>query len=76
MSEHDVIPIIERDFDRIAHELTYREQKVLGWLYGFRGEKQHTLKEAGQRFGITQARIKEMQAKAIELIRDNPPKVC
>lgn len=76
MSNDDVIPIFERDFDRIAHIFTYREQKVLTWLYGFHGERQHTFEEIGRRFGVTSARIEQIQAKAIDKIRDIPPEVC
>ena len=76
MKDENVIPIIEQDFDRIAHMFTYREQKVLTWLYGFHGEQQHTIEEIGQRFGVTRVTIKEIQAKVIDKIRDIPPNAC
>ncbi len=76
MNDDDVIPIIEGDFDRVAHMFTYREQKVLTWLYGFHGEQQHSFEEVGRRFGVTQVRIRQIQAKAIDKIRDIPPEVC
>ena len=72
----DVIPIFERDFDRIAHVFTHREQRVLEWLYGFHGEQQHTFEDISQRFGVTTERIRQIQAKAINKIRDIPPEVC
>jgi len=76
MSKNGVIPLIEHDFDRIVRMLTYREQGVLRWLYGFHGEAQHTLEEISRRWSVSEFRIREIQAKAIDLIRDNPPKVC
>lgn len=75
-TDEGLLPIIERDFDRIAHELTYREQRVLEWLYGFHGEEQHTLDEIQRRWSVGEFRIKEIQAKAIDMICDIPPKVC
>ncbi len=76
MNEDDIIPLFERDYDRIAHIFTYREQKVLELLYGFHGEQQHSFEEVGRRFGVTEVRIRQIQAKAIDKIRDIPPEVC
>ncbi len=58
VKDENVIPIIELDFDCIAHMFTYREQKVLTWLYGFHGEQQHTIEEIGQRFSVNRVAIK------------------
>ncbi len=74
MDDDKIVSLLERDFDRIAHLLTYREQGVLKWLYGFHGEQQHAKEEISRRFSVSLWRIGEIQAKAIDLIRDNPPK--
>lgn len=76
MTYEEVIPIIERDIDRIDHGLTVREPRVLEWLYGFHGEVQHTLEEIQRRWSVSAFKIRVIQAKAIDLIRANPPKIC
>ena len=76
MNKDDAIPIFEHDFDRIAHMFIYREQKVLTWLYGFHGERQHTFEEISRRFGVTQVRIRQIQAQAIDKIRNILPDAC
>jgi RNA polymerase primary sigma factor len=50
--------------------LTEREAQILVLRYGLGGEKQHTLKELGEKFGITRERIRQIQKGAIKKLRD------
>lgn len=53
---------------QVLGALTPREEKVLRMRFGIEG-KEHTLKEVGQRFGVTRERIRQIEAKALEKLR-------
>lgn len=55
----------------ILHDLTPREQKILRIRFGLEDGVQHTLEEVGQEFGVTRERIRQIEAKALEKIRDH-----
>jgi RNA polymerase primary sigma factor len=50
--------------------LTEREAQILTLRYGLGGTRQHTLKELGEKFGITRERIRQIQKGAIKKLRD------
>lgn len=51
--------------------LPERDAKVLRLRYGFEGERVHTLEEIGDDFGLTRERIRQIEAKAIRVLRRN-----
>jgi RNA polymerase primary sigma factor len=51
-------------------ELTPREQRILRMRFGLGGESDHTLEEVGKVFGVTRERIRQIEAKALEKLRD------
>jgi len=55
----------------ILSELTPREQKILKIRFGLDDGITHTLEEVGQEFGVTRERIRQIEAKALEKIRDH-----
>jgi RNA polymerase primary sigma factor len=57
--------------DIISH-LTPREQKILEMRFGLLDGVAHTLEEVGQEFGVTRERIRQIEAKALERIQNNP----
>jgi len=76
MSDDNLTPIFERDIARIAHVFTYREIKVLELLYGLHGKPQQSFDEIARGLGVTSARIRQIQARAVSMIRDLPPEAC
>jgi RNA polymerase primary sigma factor len=50
--------------------LTEREAQILIMRYGLGGARQHTLKELGEKFGITRERIRQIQKGAIKKLRN------
>ena len=54
----------------IIKELTPREQKILAMRFGLTDEVAHTLEEVGQEFGVTRERIRQIEAKALEKIKE------
>jgi RNA polymerase primary sigma factor len=50
--------------------LTPREQRILRMRFGIGGTADHTLEEIGKEFGVTRERIRQIEAKALEKLRD------
>ncbi len=60
--------------DHVGDVLKYllpREQKILEMRFGLTDGISHTLEEVGQEFGVTRERIRQIEAKALEKIRDH-----
>ena len=55
----------------ILKDLTPREQKILKIRFGLEDGVTHTLEEVGQEFGVTRERIRQIEAKALEKIREH-----
>ncbi len=55
----------------IINELTPREQKILALRFGLEDGITHTLEEVGREFGVTRERIRQIEAKSLERIRDH-----
>lgn len=55
----------------ILVDLTTREQKILSMRFGLGDGITHTLEVVGQEFGVTRERIRQIEAKALEKIRDH-----
>lgn len=60
--------------DRIREvltDLTPREQKILRMRFGLDDGVTHTLEEVGKEFGVTRERIRQIEAKALDKIRQH-----
>jgi RNA polymerase primary sigma factor len=55
----------------ILYELTPREKRILELRFGLKDGITHTLEEVGQQFGVTRERIRQIEAKALERIRQH-----
>lgn len=55
----------------ILVDLSDREQKILNMRFGLEDGMQHTLEEVGKVFGVTRERIRQIEAKALEKIREH-----
>jgi RNA polymerase primary sigma factor len=55
----------------ILGDLTPREQKILKIRFGLEDGVTHTLEEVGKEFGVTRERIRQIEAKALEKIREH-----
>jgi RNA polymerase primary sigma factor len=52
--------------------LTPRERKIIEMRFGLRDGIGHTLEEVGQEFGVTRERIRQIEAKVLQKMRDHP----
>ncbi|TSD05174.1 MAG: hypothetical protein Athens071412_476, partial [Parcubacteria group bacterium Athens0714_12] len=63
---------ILRDYVKdIIKELTPRERKILEMRFGLIDGISHTLEEVGKEFGVTRERIRQIETKALERIRES-----
>ncbi len=61
-----------RDYVKeIINELSPREQKILEMRFGLGDGVAHTLEEVGQEFDVTRERIRQIEAKSIEKIKQH-----
>ena len=57
--------------EKVLKFLLPREQKILEMRFGLIDGVAHTLEEVGQEFGVTRERIRQIEAKALEKIREH-----
>lgn len=63
--------ILQDQIREVLNELSEKEQKILEMRYGLHDGVQHTLEEVGQEFGVTRERIRQIEAKVHEKLRNN-----
>ena len=59
--------LLKERLKEILVDLTPREQKILAMRFGLEDGVTHTLEEVGKEFGVTRERIRQIEAKALEL---------
>jgi len=55
----------------ILENLSPKERKILEMRHGLIDGVMHTLEEVGKEFGVTRERIRQIEAKALEKIRQH-----
>ena len=61
--------LLREDIAEILSTLSPRERDVLRFRFGMDDERQRTLEEVGQLFGVTRERIRQIEAKALRKLR-------
>jgi len=63
--------LLQKRLEEILVDLSPREQKILEMRFGLKDGVTHTLEEVGQEFGVTRERIRQIEAKALERMRQH-----
>ena len=63
--------ILADQVKEILNDLTPKERKILEMRHGLADGVMHTLEEVGREFGVTRERIRQIEAKALERIRQH-----
>lgn len=63
--------LLKERLKEILVDLSPREQKILAMRFGLGDGITHTLEEVGQEFGVTRERIRQIESKALEKIREH-----
>ncbi|MEK7192985.1 MAG: sigma-70 family RNA polymerase sigma factor [Patescibacteria group bacterium] len=63
--------ILSDQIIEILNDLTPKERRILEMRHGLADGIMHTLEEVGQEFGVTRERIRQIEAKAHEKIRNH-----
>ncbi len=62
--------LLKEDVDKILNKLEPREKRILEMRFGLEDGTTHTLEEVGQEFGVTRERIRQIEAKALEKLKE------
>jgi RNA polymerase primary sigma factor len=63
--------ILRDQVNMVLNDLTEKERKILEMRHGLNDGITHTLEEVGREFGVTRERIRQIEAKAHEKIRQH-----
>jgi RNA polymerase primary sigma factor len=63
--------LLKERLKEILIDLAPREQKIIAMRFGLDDGITHTLEEVGSEFGVTRERIRQIEAKALERIREH-----
>lgn len=63
--------ILSDQVREILNDLSEKERRILEMRHGLNDGIQHTLEEVGKKFGVTRERIRQIEAKAHEKIRQH-----
>ncbi len=67
--------IIKENIHAMLQYLSPREQKIIRMRFGLDDGIGHTLEEVGREFGVTRERIRQIEAKILQKLRDHPTSV-
>ncbi|MFC1730799.1 sigma-70 family RNA polymerase sigma factor, partial [candidate division KSB1 bacterium] len=70
-SQESAQRILADQVREILDELSPKERKILEMRHGLEDGIYHTLEEVGKEFGVTRERIRQIEAKALEKIRNH-----
>jgi RNA polymerase primary sigma factor len=62
---------LQDTIEEVLEQLSEREIRIIKLRFGLGGEGPYTLEETGRFLGITRERVRQIQEKAIEKLRDN-----
>ncbi|MFQ6057697.1 MAG: RNA polymerase sigma factor RpoD [Anaerolineae bacterium] len=61
--------LLREEIEEVLTSLTPREARVLQLRFGLTDGRSHTLKEVGEKFGVTRERIRQIETEALRRLR-------
>lgn len=63
--------VLKKIMEEAVVNLPEREARILQMRFGFGLKQDYTLEEVGKEFGVTRERIRQIEGKALRMIRDS-----
>ena len=63
------LQLLSEDLERMLATLLPREARVLRMRFGLDGDRKHTLKEVGEKLGVTRERARQIERRALSKLR-------
>jgi len=67
---------LKDDIAKLLSNLTNREASILKYRFGLGGEEPHSLLEVGMNFNLTKERIRQIEKKSIEKLKNHAKKIA
>lgn len=67
--------LIKENIHEMLHYLSPREKKIIEMRFGLKDGVGHTLEEVGQEFRVTRERIRQIEAKVLQKMKEHPTSV-
>ncbi len=64
--------MIKENIEQLLEYLSAREQKIIKMRFGLEDGIPHTLEEVGREFNVTRERIRQIEGKVLEKLREHP----
>jgi RNA polymerase primary sigma factor len=61
--------LLREKLEEMLASLSPREVRVLRLRFGLQGDRTYTLREVGDKFGVTRERIRQIERKALRKLR-------
>ena len=68
---HATRELLKDELKKIMQELSEREREIIKMRFGLNDEMTHTLEEVGKAFGVTRERIRQIEAKTLEKLKEH-----
>ena len=67
--------LIKENIHEMLQYLSPRERKIIEMRFGLKDGVGHTLEEVGQEFNVTRERIRQIEAKVLQKLKEHPTSV-
>ncbi len=67
--------LIKENIHEMLNYLSPRERKIIEMRFGLKDGVGHTLEEVGHEFGVTRERIRQIEAKVLQKMKEHPTSV-